>query len=220
MHKVKPILTADGSHTLYSEHHNAHYHSLNGAVQESQHIFIKNGYDSIDKNELRVLEVGFGTGLNAALTAYQSYSQKRITDYTGIDLYPIETETLLSLNYSSFLQKEVGDIWRNIVTSKWNNQEKINDYFTLNKVNTDFIAMRFNSSYDLIYFDAFAPDDQPDMWTPSIFQRLHNATTKNGILVTYCSKGIVKQALRDAGYTVTRLPGPPGKRHMIRAYKG
>jgi len=216
---LNPILTADGSYTLHSKLHNAHYHSLNGAVQESQHIFISHGFNFINKKELKILEVGFGTGLNAALTAHQAIITKHKTIYYGVDLFPISEEILSKLNYSSFLQKDIGNIWDEINSAKWGETVKISDYFTITKFHRDFITMALENEFDIVYFDAFAPEDQPEMWLPKIFQKLYNATSKNGILVTYCSKGIVKQALRDAGYSIKRLPGPPGKRHMIRAIK-
>ncbi|MHC1702400.1 MAG: tRNA (5-methylaminomethyl-2-thiouridine)(34)-methyltransferase MnmD [Tenuifilaceae bacterium] len=219
MTNFKPILTADGSHTLHSTIHNANYHSLNGAVQESQHIFISNGFNYAIKKELNILEVGFGTGLNAALTAYQALIDKRKTMYQGIDLYPLSSETLSQLNYFSYLQKDVGIIWKEINSAEWNKSVLINDYFILNKINCNFITMDLESAFDIIYFDAFAPEDQIEMWSLEVFQKLYFATSENGILVTYCSKGIVKEALRRVGYEVTRLSGPPGKRHIIRAKK-
>lgn len=219
MHNLETHLTSDGSSTLYSHLHKAHYHSLNGAFQESKHIFIENGFDSINLQEPIILEVGLGTGLNAALTAYYALMEKRKVVYKGVDLYPIDEETIRKLNYSTFLPDTIGVIWEQIVFANWNSTIPINEYFTLTKTCSDFTQIILNDKFDIVYFDAFAPEDQPEMWTFDIFQKLYNAMSINGIIATYCSKGIVKQALRQAGFTVTRLAGPPGKRHMIRATK-
>jgi len=217
---VKVVLTNDGSHTLYSNLANAHYHSLNGAVQESQHIFIENGLYAIESTKIRILEVGFGTGLNATLTAYHALKNKQKVFYQGIDNFPLSQEVLKSLNYTTYLPAEIGEMWEKISACEWDKPTAINDFFTITKRNVDFISMEIDSSIDLVYFDAFAPDDQMEMWTLENFKKLYDATSKNGIIVTYCSKGIVKQALRQAGYNTQRLPGPPGKRHMIRGIKG
>ncbi|NVO09448.1 MAG: tRNA (5-methylaminomethyl-2-thiouridine)(34)-methyltransferase MnmD [Bacteroidales bacterium] len=219
MTSVKIISTNDGSHTLHSERHNAHYHSTNGAIQESFHVFIKNGFDYIELNKISILEIGFGTGLNATLTASSAKITKHLTRYTGIDLYPLDEDLLLKLNYTSFLNSSDIENWDKIIKANWNEEELINDFFYLKKMTADFISLNLTDRYNLIYFDAFAPDDQPEMWTCDIFKKLYQATEPNGIIVTYCSKGIVKQALREAGYIVSRLPGPLGKRHMVRAIK-
>ena len=219
MAQIRIVQTADGSHTLFSEQHNAHYHSLNGALQESLHIFIKNGYEYLSNDAINVLEVGFGTGLNAALTASKAVELKRNTNYTGIDLYPLEEDILSKLNYDSILNKSESETWRKIISTKWGVDERINEFFLLNKVHSELIETNLLNKYDIIYFDAFAPDDQPEMWTVNVFEKLFNATSNDGVLVTYCSKGIVKQALRAVGYKVERLVGPSGKRHIIRAIK-
>ena len=219
MSSLKIIQTADGSHTLYSEQHHAYYHSTNGALQESLHVFIKCGFDYLTLDEINILEVGFGTGLNAALTASSAINKKQKTKYTGIDLYPPDEDTLLRLNYKSVLNKEDAEAWKNIISIKWGAENRINDFFLLKKIKADFADLNLTDNFHLIYFDAFAPDDQPEMWTLKVFEKLYQATASNGVLVTYCSKGIVKQALREAGYIVERLSGPPGKRHIIRAIK-
>jgi tRNA U34 5-methylaminomethyl-2-thiouridine-forming methyltransferase MnmC len=219
MSSIKVVQTADGSHTLFSEKFNAYYHSTNGAVQESRHVFIKCGFDSCDQDEINLLEIGFGTGLNAALTTLRAIAKGLKTNYLGIDLYPPDIETLLQLNYKSFLSIAEFDAWEKIVSIKWGVNSCINSFFKLEKRMVDFFDIHLNYNFDLIYFDAFAPNDQPDMWAPLNFRKLYQSTAKNGVLVTYCSKGIVKQALRDAGYFVERLPGPPGKRHILKATK-
>jgi tRNA U34 5-methylaminomethyl-2-thiouridine-forming methyltransferase MnmC len=219
MISIKIAPTADGSHTLFSEKFNAHYHSTNGAIQESYHVFVKSGFESLNRDEISILEIGFGTGLNAALTASKAKECKIRTHYTGIDLYPPAKETLVQMNYKSILNKEESDAWVKIISAEWNNAEEVNEYFRLEKISGDFIDISITEKYDLVYFDAFAPNDQPEMWSSLMFTKLYHATNPKGILVTYCSKGIVKQALRDAGYFVKRLPGPPGKRHILKAIK-
>lgn len=219
MTQIRIVQTADGSHTLFSEQHNAHYHSLNGAVQESVHIFLKNGYEYLSLNAANILEVGFGSGLNAALTASRAIDLKCNTSYTGIELFPLKDDILSKLNYNSILNKQESEAWKKIISTNWDVEEQINEFFLLNKVHCDLIEMSLQNKYDIIYFDAFAPDDQPEMWSIAVFEKLYHATFSGGLLLTYCSKGIVKQALRAVGYKVERLAGPPGKRHMIRATK-
>ena len=219
MTDLKIIQTADGSHTLYSEQHHAFYHSTNGALQESLHVFIKNGYDYLTLDKMNILEVGFGSGLNSALTASRALQKRKDTKYSGIDLYPPHEETLSRLNYNTILSNDEAEAWRKIITLKWGEDALVNEFFQLKKIKADFVDLTLIDIYQLIYFDAFAPDDQPEMWTTDIFKKLYQATALNGVLVTYCSKGIVKQALRNVGYFVERLPGPPGKRHVLRAIK-
>ena len=219
MAQIRIVKTADGSHTLFSEQHNAHFHSLNGALQESLHIFLKNGYEYLSRDTINVLEVGFGTGLNAALTASKAAELKCSTNYTGIDLYPLEEDILSKLNYDSVLSITESETWKKIISIKWGCEERVNEFLLLNKVHCDLIELDITNKYNIIYFDAFAPDDQPEMWTVDIFEKLYQATSNDGVLITYCSKGIVKQALRAVGYKVERVAGPPGKRHMIRATK-
>jgi len=219
MTSIKLVQTADGSDTLFSEQHNAHYHSLNGALQESLHIFVRNGYEFMSMNGINILEIGFGTGLNATLTASKAFSTKQITYYTGVELYPLEEIHLSKLNYPSILNRNEAEAWRMITTGEWGVKNVINEFFSLTKLHADICSLMLSDNYNLIYFDAFAPDDQPEVWTIEIFEKLYNATSHGGILITYCSKGIVKQALRYVGYKVDRLPGPPGKRHILRATK-
>jgi len=219
MERIKIVETADGSNTLYSEEYKAHYHSLNGALQESQHIFIDNGFKYFSKDELCILEVGFGTGLNAALTSSLAMLNKVKTIYTGIELHPLSHDILKNINYKSVLSEFDYNNWKTINSLDWGLRGVLSDFFTILKLNEDICTTALNNSYDLIYYDAFAPEDQPEIWEKHIFEKLYISTKQNGILITYCSKGIVKQALRHAGYKVERLPGPIGKRHILRATK-
>ncbi len=219
MGDIKIIDTADGSNTLFSQAHNAHYHSLNGALQESQHIFIKNGYNYFSNKRISILEVGLGTGLNAALTASEAENKKITTEYTGIELYPLDNGILEKLNFQSVLSINEYKLWEKINQAQWEKENLISEFFRIEKLNTDICSTNISKSFDLIYFDAFAPEDQPEVWALSIFEKIFNATNPHGALVTYCSKGIVKQTLRNVGYKVERLPGPIGKRHIVRALK-
>lgn len=194
---------------------------MNGALTESQHIFINSGFKHLlgTLKQISILEIGLGTGLNAALTANESLISGVETFYTAIELYPISEQQIKDLNYSQILNPEVAECWSDIMFASWNNFVEINQSFRICKVNDDFTKWIPVESFNLIYFDAFAPDDQPEMWSVEMFQKLYNSLSNGGVLVTYSSKGIVKQALRAAGFKVERLAGPPGKRHILRAVK-
>lgn len=216
---VKHSSTGDGSSTLYSERHKALYHSQNGAIAESEHIFIHAGFNAIGLLNINVLEVGYGTGLNAALTAYKSLQRKVKTNYHAIELYPLTKDDYQLLNYSKVLKPDVATMWADVCALPWNQEGKLNDSFIIEKSSVDFTTWQANRKYDLVYFDAFAPDDQPEMWEEKHFQKIFNALNKGGVLVTYCVKGIVKERLRASGFQLERMPGPPGKNHMLRAWK-
>lgn len=213
---LKKIITADQSPTLYLPELDEHFHSINGALQESLHIFINAGLKQIKKNNIDILEIGFGTGLNAVLTYGEAKISKQKIIYETIEKYPLPINIIEDLLTDNFPEK---DIAIQIHKAKWEKKVKISNNFYLKKVKTDLKKFIPNNYYNLIYFDAFAPDKQPDLWTEDIFVKLYNATKENGILVTYSVKGTVKQALRNAGYFVKRLPGPAGKRHMLQAIK-
>lgn len=213
------IKTSDGSHTIYVPEIDEHYHSVHGAVQESAFIFINNGFEVCKADPLFIFEVGFGTGLNALLTAIKSCSGSREVNYTSIEKYPLDRKIISSLNHSQFAGKNGREIFQLIHSSPWNTSVNICRNFNLEKIEADFTNEQPEGKYDLIYFDAFGPDKQPDMWTIKMFTRIAAITNKNGILVTYSAKGEVKRNLKSCGFDVTLLPGPPGKRQMIRAVK-
>ena len=211
-------ITTDGSNTLFCPELNEHYHSVNGAIQESMHVFIRNGLNFVDKIELNVLEIGFGTGLNALLTAVNG--KAKTICYTAIELYPLMPELAYALNYPEQIKEEdVFDLFSKLHAAPWEKKYAITSNFTLLKRKADFTTFIFSDSYDLIYFDAFAPDKQPEMWNQYLFDRLYSVTAKGGVLTTYCAKGIVRRGLQQSGYVVNRLPGPPGKREMLQAIK-
>jgi tRNA U34 5-methylaminomethyl-2-thiouridine-forming methyltransferase MnmC len=213
------VTTSDGSHTLYVPELNEHYHSMNGAIQESDYIFIKCGLNYSKADPVRIFEVGFGTGLNAFLTAADALVQNRRVLYTTIEKYPLPGSVINALNYKDFVCRKSGYLFDRIHSAKWDITENISRNFTLNKIEGDLLKNKILGSFDIIYYDAFGPDKQPEMWTDDVFEKISGITACNGILVTYSAKGIVKVMLRKYGFHVTRLPGPPGKHHIIRAVK-
>ncbi len=226
MHKI--ISTKDGSITLFVPELNEHYHSVHGAIQESQHIFIQAGMEHFLSTypglisagrPLHILEAGFGTGLNAWLTLLQASKRQRDVVYHSIEKYPLSREETSVLNYPEMTADGEKTLFDALHRSPWDTEQSITPHFTLCKHRDDFRNIRFSSLFDLVYFDAFNPEVQPHLWTAEVFGHFYEALQPGGFLVTYCVKGIVKQALRSVGFTVKRLPGPPGKREMLRATK-
>ena len=218
---MKLILTNDGSHTLYVPELKEHYHSVFGAMQESRHIFLNAGfYKAIEsKRKLNVLEAGFGTGLNALLTCLAAEKEKARVNYTAVELHPLPPAIYHKLNYAA-LVKEQGSLqmFLKLHSSDWGDEIRISDHFTLKKLKTDIREIDFpDKRFDLIYFDAFAPEVQPELWTADVFKRYALCSNKNCVLVTYSCKGEVKRNLKSAGFVVEKLPGPPGKREILRA---
>ena len=213
------INTADGSHTLYVPELDEHYHSIHGAVQESTFIYINNGFRFSEADPISILEIGFGTGLNALLTAIIANSGFRKVNYTAIEKDPVSNEIIALLNHHEYGGENGMEIFRLIHSARWNKGVNICNNFNLKKIEADFTKYPLTGSYDLIYFDAFGPDKQPEIWTKRLLAGIAAVTNKNGILVTYSAKGEVKRSLMSSGFDVTLLPGPPGKRQMIRAVK-
>ena len=222
--------TADGSATLYVPQLDEHYHSVKGALTESLHIFIDMGLKSSEASAPRILEIGFGTGLNALLTLIEAERSGRQVHYTGIELYPLPWETIEQLHYADLMNDErlmvngeqIAQWFKALHTAVWEEDVVITPHFTLRKVQADFAnpaSLTVNrSSFTVIYFDAFAPEKQPEMWTQELFNHLYVLMEQGGILTTYCAKGVVRRMLQAAGFTVERLPGPPGgKREILRA---
>ena len=204
-------LTADGSHTLFIPEMDEHYHSVNGAVQESRHVFIE--------AEITVLEIGFGTGLNAFLTLLDAEAHQRKIHYYSVELYPLDTDVIGSLNYGEMICAGRKDVFLALHQAEWNVPVPVTEFFELHKIQGDSNTCVLPDRIDLVYFDAFAPDKQPEMWNREIFDRLYARTTGGGVLTTYCAKGVVRRMMKEAGYAVERIPGPPGKREMLRAIK-
>ncbi len=223
------ITTADGSHSLYVKDLDEHYHSIHGAIQEALHVFIKSGLQYMhNKNyqEINILEIGFGTGLNALLTCLEAEKLNIKINYTGLEAFPLEDNLLKELNYAEWIanlfqheKTNVKKIFEQLHSSEWQKDVTISEHFKLNKINNTLQDVQLTRAFDLIYFDAFGPRVQPDMWEDELFSKIFSATTTNGCLVTYCAKGEVKRSLKRIGFKVETLPGPPRKREMVRGIK-
>lgn len=212
--------TSDGSDTLYSAEMDESYHSLNGAIQESRHIFIEAGLHQVKRQSIRIFEVGFGTGLNALLTWEEAHKNNLKVEYDAIEQFPVPDSIVKSLNYQMLETGLPADALIQLHKGPWNRLEMLeyNRYY-LNKVQGDFTDFNFTDKYDLVYFDAFSPDKQPEMWAEDLFLKIFNALNYNGILVTYSAKGEVRRRMLRCGFNVERIPGPPGKREILRAKK-
>jgi tRNA U34 5-methylaminomethyl-2-thiouridine-forming methyltransferase MnmC len=219
--KNLPIIsTADGSHTLFDAMAGEHYHSVNGAIAESLHVYIGAGLLERLKSaeNINILEIGFGTGLNALLTWYETIG-KAMVKYHAIDIRPIELQLALKLAYGEKLPHHAASqVFRDMLQTPWNREVQVDTHFYLKKEQADVLLFEaVSQTYDLVYFDAFSPAAQPDLWTAEVFEKIFKGMKPGGILTTYAAKGIVKQAMRKAGFLLERLPGSRGKRHMLRA---
>ncbi len=225
------IKTADGSHSLFVEKLNEHYHSIHGAIQESKHIFIDaglKGFISFSElsfqiqgdAELNILEIGLGTGLNALLTVIEANKLKININYTAIEAYPISSDIANELNFIECLnERQYQSAFNTIHTCEWEKPTLLSEHFAFYKIKNRLQEIVFEGKFNLIYFDAFGPAAQPEMWEEKLFAKLFAALEPKGCLVTYCAKGEVKRILKRVGFTVESLQGPPGKREMVRARK-
>lgn len=215
------ILTDDGSPTILSGRYGASYHSTHGAVQESNHVFLKSGLDhllGLGKRDLKVFEMGFGSGLNAWLTSAKSVKDEISIEYHTIELFPLD-----KLGITEYARQlgvlEPDDFWK-IHDAAWDGKENlVNSNFSITKYNASLIEMNLPCDIDVVFYDAFAPSAQPELWTAEVFQKIFRAMNYGAILVTYCCKGDVRRAMMTVGFDVQKIPGPPGKREMIRATK-
>lgn len=213
-------ITSDGSHTLYVPELDEHYHSIHGAIQESQHVFINNGIHSLFKSPIKVLEVGFGTGLNALLTALWSLEENTSVDYTGVEAFPIDLKMNQALNYPKELDGDnIQEFFNKMILSKWDVISNIHPLFSLRKIESRIEDFSNDIKFDIIYFDAFGPDTQQELWKEDLLGRMYGLLNDNGVFVTYSAKGKLKRDLKNIGFKVESLPGPPGKREMTRAIK-
>jgi tRNA U34 5-methylaminomethyl-2-thiouridine-forming methyltransferase MnmC len=215
----KLITTSDGSHTIFVPELNEHFHSVNGAAGESMIVYIQNGFNFCKSDPLNILEIGFGTGLNALLTLMCSLSEKRTVNYTSIEKFPLGKEITDQLNHSHFAGEKGAYLSDLIHAAEWDLPVKLTEEFTLSKIKDDFVTMRLPGMFNLIYFDAFGPDKQPEMWSESLFRKISASALPGAVFVTYSAKGTVKRALCSCGFEVSLLQGPPGKREVIRAIK-
>jgi tRNA U34 5-methylaminomethyl-2-thiouridine-forming methyltransferase MnmC len=219
--KREVIQTADGSTTIYLPEWNEHYHSSHGALQEAQHVFIQNGLLQTTADYLTILEMGFGTGLNALLTYFASEKRNQYIHYQGIEAFPPSVDEIQAMNYATHAKDpETASIYQALHQAPWNQPIGISEHFVIEKIQRKIDELELpTGSIDLCYYDAFGPRVQPELWTTKIFQQLYSWMAEGGILVTYCAKGQVKRDLAACGFQVQTLEGPPGKREMIQAIK-
>ena len=222
-HNAMPIIrTSDGSHTVLSEQYGVTYHSRHGAVTESAHIFINAGlrYKAAVQREIAILETGFGTGLNGFMTWLEADRRNLNVHYTALELFPVSMEYLVQFDYSTALNvSERQPDFVMLHETAWEQAVALNENFTLEKRRETIEFFRRPDSFDLIYFDAFAPQAQPELWTVEVLANMYESLRPDGVLVTYCAQGAFKRNLKKVGFTVERLQGPPGKREMTRGNK-
>lgn len=218
--KREIIQTADGSTTIHIQGWDECYHSKHGAIQEAYHVFIKNGLSSFPNQKVSILEIGFGTGLNAFITYLESKNLNQNIEYVGVEAFPISATELEGMNYVHELNaNDFKNVFEKMHSVSWEEKQIISDNFSLSKRKQLFQEINDISKFDLIYFDAFGYRVQPELWSTEIFSKMYDALKSNGVLVTYAARGVVKRSMIEVGFTVEKLAGPPGKREMFRATK-
>lgn len=218
--KREILKTGDGSTTIYLPDWEESYHSKHGAIQEAYHVFIKNGFSLFEGKPIAVLEIGFGTGLNAFITFLEAKKNNQIIDYVGVEAYPISSDEAVQMNYVSELNAfSDQSIFNQMHESSWEEKQAISTQFILTKRKQFFQDIDDVNAFDLIYFDAFGFRVQPELWSDEIFQKMATALKSGGIIVTYACRSSIKNAMKEAGLVVEKLPGAPGKREMLRARK-
>ena len=226
--KKEILQTKDGSTTFYLPELNETYHSKNGAIQEAYHVFIKNGFSLFEGHELlrtgeakpiSILEIGFGTGLNAFITSLESQNNNQTVDYVGVEAYPITQEEALTMNYANQIDASKTEVFQKIHQIDWEIKTQLNTTFQLTKRKQLFQDIVDIEVFDLIYFDAFGYDVQPELWSDKIFEKMFIALKSGGVLVTYACRSVIKNSMISAGFKIEKLPGAPGKREMLRASK-
>lgn len=218
--KREIIQTLDGSTTIHLTDWDECYHSKHGAIQEAQHVFIKNGLALFPNQEIALLEIGFGTGLNAFITLLESEKRNQTIHYVGVEAYPVAAEEVLQMNYVAELN--AGDqleLFQKMHQCPWGESIILKNNFTLLKRQQFFENITDSDCFDLIYFDAFGYRVQPELWSTAIFEKMYKSLKSGGVLVTYAARGVVKRSMIEVGFTVEKLAGPPGKREMFRAFK-
>jgi tRNA U34 5-methylaminomethyl-2-thiouridine-forming methyltransferase MnmC len=215
------IATADGSHSLYLADLDETYHSRNGAIQEALHVFVQHGLRPLlqVKSEINVLEVGFGTGLNTVLSLLDVQDSDARINYHSIEKYPLAINLAMQLNYTECIGSAASGVYSKIHLAEWQKQHQISPNFSLFKDACDLDNLQMNEWADLVFYDAFGPRVQPNMWNHQKLGIVHRAMRTGGILVTYCAQGQFKRVLKDLNFKTESLPGPPGKREMTRAIK-
>ncbi|WP_343328789.1 tRNA (5-methylaminomethyl-2-thiouridine)(34)-methyltransferase MnmD [Polaribacter staleyi] len=215
--KREILITSDGSSTIHLPDWDEQYHSKNGSINETYHVFINSGLKMVPSDKVSVLEIGFGTGLNCFITYLEA---KKEIDYVGVEAYPVTSEEVTKMNFISILKAEKeNEAFKKMHEVSWEEKHQISVTFSLTKRKQFFEDIEDKDTFNLIYFDAFGARVQPQLWTVEIFRKMFEALKENGILVTYSAKGSVRRAMQEVGFVVERLPGPPGKREMLRATK-
>ena len=219
--KKEILLTQDGSYTVAIPEMNVTYHSIRGALQESIHIYIQSGLQyalpKVAIETISVFEMGFGTGLNALLTMQEAIRLKRRINYYAVELFPLTIEEAKALKQDD--QLGTGNLAMQLHEAPWEEEVMINEYFSLYKTNQSLLDLSLNIQFDVVYFDAFAPNDQPELWTEAVFANLFNNLNNNGVLVTYSCKGTVRRIMQAVGFIVNKIPGPIGKAEIVRAIR-
>jgi len=223
------ITTADGSATIFIPEWGESYHSRHGSVQEAYHVFIRNGLDQfLNVNSVNIMEIGFGTGLNAFITLLEAVKRNFNIHYTGIEKYPVSASESQKLNYPEILNewnpefsvKELKEYYSDLINLIWEKEISVIPEFNLTKIKADFLEFDYpENKFDLVYFDAFGARVQPELWTEILFEKIYKSMKQGGVFTTYSAKGSVRRALISAGFHVEKKPGPPGKREMINARK-
>jgi tRNA U34 5-methylaminomethyl-2-thiouridine-forming methyltransferase MnmC len=216
------IITTDGSHSLFVPGLNEHYHSTYGAIQESRHVFIEAGLKQVipGQTTIWILEVGFGTGLNALLSILEAEKSGKTIHYTSTEPFPLNQNITSQLNYPELLAEGTSSLFKMMHDAEWNKETQVTDHFFLHKILNGIDKTELeDKSFDLVFFDAFGPEVQPELWTEEIFRKIFLSLKRGGILVTYSVKGSVRRALKNSGFSVEKIPGPAGKREITRAIK-
>ena len=218
MKKIEFRTTNDGSTTLYNGEIDECYHSMFGARNESMHIFIESGLKQCDKSPISVLEIGFGTGLNTFLTALEAEKNGTAIHYTTLELYPLTADIYTQLPYAK--TAEEWNLFTQLHTCAWEQTIPITPHFSITKLQADLSTIHFDSIFGCVFFDAFSPEKQPELWEESIFAKIYKAMNTGGVLTTYCAKGVVRRTMQNVGFVVERIAGPVGgKREILRARK-
>ena len=218
--KREVIQTKDGSTTIHLEEWDECYHSKHGAIQEARHVFIKNGLSLFENKSVSILEIGFGTGLNAFISFLEVPGMGLNVDYVGVEAYPVAAEEILSMNYVDELNaQDQLIVFEQMHQCNWGEKTVLSNSFSLTKRQQFFQDIDDVAQFDLIYFDAFGYRVQPELWSTAIFKKMYDALKEGGVLVTYAARGVVKRSMQEVGFKVEKLAGPPGKREMFRAFK-
>lgn len=216
------FVTSDGSHSLFSQKYGVSYHSKYGAIQETKHVFIESALrlKAVLQSHIRILDIGFGTGLNALMTLLEAQRRDLSISYIAIEAFPVDPQLIPQLNFLEQLESpDLADAFTRMHTMEWGLEENLNPDFSFIKYQMRFEDIDFQNAFDIIYFDAFAPNAQPELWEVEVLKRMYEALDAGGVMTTYCAKGLVKRNLKNLGFLVESLPGPPGKREMTRAIK-